>query len=106
MNNHDDKKIVKPHTSQKRNLFNILPKMINLIPVEQEYAFKSELEKQLENAAFTAPENVYYIWINVQSIITNRFQNYEDQSKLPLWCKELLDIWTDKKYQATNSDTS
>ena len=97
MNNHDDEKNDKPHTSPKRNLFIILPKMINLVPVEQEYIFKSELEKILEKAAFTAPENIYYIWINVQSIITNRFQYYEDQTKLPLWCKELLDIWTDKK---------
>jgi hypothetical protein len=94
------------YSQPKRNLFTLLPKMINLIPVEQDNDFKLELEKQLENAAFTAPENIYYIWVNVQSIITNRFKNYEDHSTLPSWSKLLLDIWTDKKNQVTNSDTS
>ena len=54
----------------KRNLFTILPKMISLIPIESEYIFKNDLDKQLEKAAFTAPENIYNIWLNVQNIIT------------------------------------
>ena len=93
------------HQPPKRNLFIILPKMINLIPDNQDN-FKSELKYQLEKAAFTAPENIFNIWINVQNIITKQFINYEDQTKLPIWSKDLLDIWTDKKNQQTNSHTS
>ena len=97
MNNQDDEKMDKPHTPPKRNLFVILPKMISLIPAESEYNFKQDLEKQIEKAAFTAPENIYNIWVNVQDIITRRFQNYKDESKLDEWSIQLLDIWTNKQ---------
>jgi hypothetical protein len=81
----------------KRNLFTILPKMISLIPIESEYSFKSDLDKQLEKAAFTAPENIYNIWLNVQNIITERFKYSKDYHSLPEWSIQLLDIWTNKQ---------
>lgn len=81
----------------KRNLFIILPKMISLIPIESEYILKNNLDKQLEKAAFTAPENIYNIWLNVQNIITERFKYSKDYHSLPEWSIELLDIWTNKQ---------
>ena len=89
----------KNKTQPKRSLYIILPKMISLIPKERENSFKEDLEKQLEKAAFTAPENIYNIWVNIQNIITNRFQNHKDVSKLDEWSIQLLDIWTDKENQ-------
>jgi|688.fasta_scaffold1548849_2 hypothetical protein len=106
MNNEKEETIPNSYSPPKRNLFIILPKMISLIPEETEYNFKDELEKQLENAAFTAPENIYNIWVNVQSIITRRFKKYEDKSKLQEWSIQLLDIWTNKQGQQNNSDIS
>lgn len=102
MNNHDDEQMHKPNTPPKRNLFSILPKMISLIPTEGECSLKRDLQKQLEKAAFTAPENIYNIWVNVQNIITYRFKNYTDQSSLPEWCSQLLDIWTDRENQSNS----
>jgi hypothetical protein len=95
--NHNNKNVEKIKTPPKRSLFIILPKMISLIPKESENSFKDALEKQLEKAAFTAPENIYNIWVNVQDIITNRFQNHKDVSKLDEWSIQLLDIWTNKE---------
>ena len=100
MNNDNNETISKTPSPPKRNVFVILPKMISLIPEETDYNFKYELDKQLENASFTAPENIYNIWVNVQSIITRRFKKYEDESMLPEWSIQLLEIWTNRQKSA------
>lgn len=80
-----------------RNISTVLDNMIRVIPDEEgEENFKSDLEQQLTKAAYIAPENVHFVWRNVQSIITDRF-NAHNKSTLPKWCILLLDIWTDNK---------
>ena len=61
-----------------RNILVILPQMITHIP-EEESNFKSELENQLVRASFTAPENIFHIWLNVQDIITRYFKRYDNK---------------------------
>jgi hypothetical protein len=82
----------------ERNILNILESMIQAIPNEGEEHFKCDLERQLEKAAYIAPENMYTVWQNVQCIITDRFKEYRDTSTLPQWSRLLIAIWTDKKH--------
>lgn len=81
----------------KRNLLTILSNMILVIPNKSEENFRRDLEKQLEKASYTAPENMYSIWVNVQDIITERFKTCSDTSTLPDWAVLLVDIWTNRK---------
>jgi hypothetical protein len=81
----------------RRNIISVLSQMVMVIPNEGEENFKDDLEKQIEKASYTAPENIYTIWENVQDIVTNRFKEYIDKSKLPDWSLLLIDIWTDRK---------
>jgi hypothetical protein len=81
----------------RRNIISVLTQMVLVIPDEGDENFKSELEKQIEKASYTAPENTYTIWENVQGIITHRFKDYIDKTNLPEWCVLLIDIWTDRK---------
>jgi hypothetical protein len=81
----------------KRNLLIILSNMIQVIPNKSEENFRRDLEKQLEKASYTAPENMYSIWVNVQDIITERFKTCSDTSTLPDWAVLLVDIWTNRK---------
>ena len=81
----------------KRNLLSILSNMIQVIPNKLEENFRRDLEKQLEKASYTAPENMYSIWVNVQDIITERFKTCSDTSALPDWAVLLVDIWTNRK---------
>jgi hypothetical protein len=97
MNNDNIETISNTPSPPKRNLFVILPKMISLIPEETDYNFKYELDKQLQSACFTAPENIFNIWVNVQNIITRRFKSYENENMIPEWSSQLLEIWTNKK---------
>lgn len=71
--------------------------MIQVIPNKSEENFRRDLEKQLEKASYTAPENMYSIWVNVQDIITERFKTCSDTSTLPDWAVLLVDIWTNRK---------
>lgn len=80
----------------RRNILLILPEMIKLIPKE-ESNLKSELENQLVRASFTAPENIFNIWLNVQDIISSHFNKYDNQHILPEWSNKLINIWTNKK---------
>lgn len=88
---------VLPTKKIARNILIVLDNMIRVIPDECEENFKRDLERQLTKASYTAPENVYTIWQNVQYIITDRFNAHSDKSTLPQWCVLLLDIWTDNK---------
>jgi hypothetical protein len=81
----------------RRNIISVISQMVLVIPDKGEENFKSDLEKQIEKASYTAPENTYTIWENVQSIITYRFKDYTDKTNLPEWCVLLIDIWTDHK---------
>ena len=81
----------------KRNLLTILKNMILTIPNKSEENFRRDLERQLEKASYTAPENMYSIWVNVQDIITERFKTCSDTSTLPDWAVLLVDIWTNRK---------
>jgi hypothetical protein len=80
-----------------RNIFILLDHMIRAIPDDEDNNFKCNLNHQLVKAAYTPPENMFTIWQNVQTIITERFKGYSNTSALPQWCVVLLDIWTDKK---------
>ena len=86
-----------PTKKPARNILIVLHSMIRVIPDECEENFKRDLERQLIKGSYVAPENVYTVWRNVQNIITNRFNAYNDKSTLPKWCELLLDIWTDNK---------
>jgi hypothetical protein len=81
----------------ERSIFTLLDHMIRSIPENEDEHFKCDLKHQLEKAAYTPPENMFTVWQNVQSIITERFKGHTDTSKLPQWCILLLDIWTNKK---------
>ena len=101
MSNNQDAPVTKevpvPTKKPARNILIVLHSMIRVIPDECEENFKRDLERQLTKASYIAPENVYTVWRNVQNIITNRFNAYNDKSTLPKWCELLLDIWTDNK---------
>jgi hypothetical protein len=81
----------------RRNIISVISQMVLVIPDIGEENFKSDLDKQMEKASYTAPENTYTIWENVQDIITHRFKDYTDKTNLPEWCVLLVDIWTDRK---------
>jgi hypothetical protein len=80
-----------------RNLIEVLVKMIKVLPEDGEEQMKKELEEELERVAFTAPENIYMKWKNVQRIITERFKNHVEITTLPEWGVQLIEIWTNKK---------
>jgi len=81
----------------ERNIFTLLEQMIQTIPDNEDDIFKCDLNHQLVKAVYTPPENMFAIWQNVQSIISERFKGHTNTSTLPQWCILLLDIWTDKK---------
>jgi hypothetical protein len=97
MQNSSSSEIELTKKKTKRNIISVLSQMIQVIPNECDENFKRDLEKQMEKAPYTAPENIYTIWENVQDIITHRFKYYTDKSNLPEWCVLLIDIWTDRK---------
>ena len=97
MDNDNPNSAVSLAPKPKRNLLALLTNIISLIPNEGEEYFKSELEYALNRAAFTPPENMYSIWMNVQNVINNRFKHHKDTTNLPEWCSLLVDIWTDRK---------
>ena len=79
-----------------RNLIEVIVKMIKVLPEEGEEQMKKELEEELERVAFTAPENIYMKWKNVQRIVTERFKKHVDITTLPEWGVKMIEIWTDK----------
>lgn len=79
----------------RRNILVILPEMIKNIPDENS-TFKTDLETQLHRASFTAPENIFNIWLNVQDIITSHFKKYDNETTLPEWSTRVINIWTNK----------
>jgi hypothetical protein len=46
--------------------------------------------------AYTAPENIYMKWKNVQRIVTERFKKHVDLKTMPDWGVKMIEIWTDK----------
>jgi len=97
MQNSSSSEIQSTTKKPRRNIISVLSQMILIIPDKGEETFKSDLDKQIEKASYTAPENTYTIWENVQDIITHRFKDYTDKTDLPEWCVLLVDIWTDRK---------
>jgi hypothetical protein len=97
MQNSSSSEIQSTNKKPRRNIISVLNQIVLVIPNEGEENFKNDLDKQLEKASYTAPENIYTIWENVQDIITHRFKDYTDKSKLPEWSLLLIDIWTDRK---------
>ncbi len=97
MQNSSSSEIQSTTKKSRRNIISVLNQMVLAIPNEGEENFKNELEKQMEKSSYTAPENIYTIWENVQDIITHRFKDYIDKSNLPEWSLLLIDIWTDRK---------
>jgi hypothetical protein len=82
---------------KQRNIMHVLSRMIQIAPDEVcEMNFRNDLERQLEIARYTPPENMYIIWQSVQNIISDRFESHGDSSTLPQWGLDLLQIWTDK----------
>jgi hypothetical protein len=80
-----------------RNLIDVIVKMIKVLPEEGEEKMKKEMEESLESVVFTAPENMYIKWKNMQRIITERFKAHNDITTLPEWGVQLIEIWTNKK---------
>ena len=79
-----------------RNLIEVIVKMIKVLPEDGEEQMKKELEEELERVAYTAPENIYMKWKNVQRIVTERFKKHVDLKTLPDWGVKMIEIWTDK----------
>ena len=80
-----------------RNLIEVLVKMIKVLPEDGEEQMKKDLEDEMERVAFTAPENIYMKWKNVQRIVTERFKKHVEITTLPEWGVQLIEIWTNKK---------
>lgn len=80
-----------------RNLIDVIVKMIKVLPEGGEEEMKKDLEDEMERVVFTAPENIYMKWKNVQRIVTERFKKHVDITTLPEWGVQLIEIWTNKK---------
>jgi hypothetical protein len=80
-----------------RNLIDVIVKMIKVLPEDGEEEMKKDLEDEMERVVFTAPENIYMKWKNVQRIVTERFKKHVDITTLPEWGVQLIEIWTNKK---------
>ncbi len=80
----------------KRDICDVLEKIILALPPEGEEEFKGILERLSYNADQPeAPEIQHRYWHAVQRQIDERFPGKVDPSSLPLWAHKFLSIWMD-----------
>jgi hypothetical protein len=83
------------YKSKKRNLLLLLNTMINLIPENSDNdQFIDDLKRVRDRCAYTDPDVMYNMWVEAQSIISNKFAYIEI---LPEWSIEFIKLWTNKK---------
>ena len=78
------------YKSKKRNLLLLL----NNIPEKSDNdQFRDDLKRVRDRCAYTDPDAMYNMWVEAQSIISNKFESLEI---IPEWSVEFINLWTNK----------